>query len=142
MYAVPVPYAVDIAETDDYADPNADADDNDPNYQGGPTVFDRRGSGEDSYVPPVADVPQPHAAQPDDDVAAAPEPQQDPTILIFKDGHKLQVGNFAIVGATLFDLTPGHARRIALADLDLAATCKLNDDRGVIFLLPTAMQAN
>ena len=142
VYAVPVPYAVDIAATDDYADPDADADDNDPNYQGGPTVFDRRGSGEDSYVPPVEDVPSPHAAQDQDADATASEPPQDPTILVFKDGHKLEIGNYAIVGATLFDLTPGHARKIALADLDVNATYKQNDDRGVIFLLPAQMQAN
>ena len=37
-YAIPVPYAVDIADTDD--DPNDN--DSDANYQGGPTVFDRR----------------------------------------------------------------------------------------------------
>ncbi|MGA2856881.1 MAG: hypothetical protein ABSE40_08435 [Candidatus Sulfotelmatobacter sp.] len=141
LYAVPVPYAVDIAETDNYADPNADADDNDPNYQGGPTVFDRRGSGEDSYVPPVEDVSEPYDAQAGNYDRAALEPQ-DPTVLVFKDGHTTEVGNYAIVGAMLFDLTPGHPRRIALADLDVKATYKQNDDRGVIFQLPTAMQAN
>jgi hypothetical protein len=139
VYAVPVPYAVDIGDTDDYAD--SDADDSDANYQGGPTVFDRRGAGEESYVPPVRNVPRPHA-QPADDDPSTPQPQQEPTILIFRDGHKLEVGNYAIVGATLFDLTPGHARRILLADLDLEATRKQNDDRGVIFQLPTATQAN
>jgi len=141
VYAVPVPYAVDIAATDGYADPDADADDNDPNYQGGPTVFDRRGLGEDSYVPPVEDAAEPYEAQAEDYDRAGLEPQ-DPTVLVFKDGHTLEVGNYAIVGAILFDLTPGHPRRIALADLDVQATAKQNDDRGVIFQLPTAMQAN
>ena len=138
-YVLPVPYAVDISETDDYADRNAD--DSDANYQGGPTVFDRRGSGADSYVPPVRDIPRPHASQSADD-SSAPQPQPEPTVLIFKDGHKLEVGNYAIVAATLFDLTPGHARRIALADLDLEATRKQNDDRGVIFQLPAPVQAH
>ncbi|HYA48030.1 MAG TPA: hypothetical protein VEE87_00515 [archaeon] len=137
VYALPVPYAVDIGETDNYADANAD----DANYQGGPTIFDRRGSGADSYIPPVRNVPRPHAAQSADDDSPAPQPP-DPTILVFKDGHKLEVGNYAIVGAILFDLTPGHARRIALADLDLEATRKQNDEHGVIFQLPTPVQAN
>jgi hypothetical protein len=140
VYALPVPYAVDIGDTDDYAD--SDADDRDPNYQGGPTIFDRRGSGADSYVPPVRDVPRPHAAQHVDDDQAAPQQPQEPTILVFKDGHKLEVGNYAIVGVTLFDLTPGHPRRIALSDLDLEATRKQNDERGVIFQLPADSQAN
>jgi len=139
VYGVPVPYAVDYSDTDDSA--SSDADDNDPNYQGGPTVFDRRGSGEDSYVPPVEDVPSAQATQPDEDYWAATEPEE-PTILIFKDGHSLEVENYAIVGATFFDLTPGHVRKIALAELDLPATYKQNDDRGVVFQLPAAMQAN
>ena len=140
IYAVPVPYTVDIGDTDDYAD--SDAGENDPNYQGGPTVFDRRGSGAESYVPPVRDVPRPHAAQQAEDAQGAPEPPPEPTVLIFKDGRKLEVGNYAIVGTIFFDLTPGHSRKIALADLDLEATRKQNDDRGVIFQLPAPPQAN
>ena len=64
------------------------------------------------------------------------EIQQPPTTLVFKDGHQLEVENYAILGQTLYDLTPGHPRRVALADLDLAATQKQNDDRGVVFQLP------
>ena len=138
LYALPVPYAVDIGNTDNYAD----ADDRDPDYQGGPTIFDRRGAGADSYVPPVRDIPRPHAAQPADDDSPTSQSKQDPTTLVFKDGHQLEVGNYAIVGATLFDLTPGHARRIALADLDLEATRKQNDEHGVVFELPAPPQAD
>ncbi len=139
-YAVPVPYAVDIGATDDDADNSAD--DPDDNYQGGPTIFDRRGSGARSYVPPVRDVPTPHSAESADASVADPDPPQEPTLLVFKDGRKLEVGNYAIVGQTLFDLTPGHARRVALADLDLEATQQQNDDRGVTFQLPPRPQAN
>jgi hypothetical protein len=39
----------------------------------------------------------------------------------------------------LFDLTPGHPRRVALSELDINATQKQNDDRGVDFKLPTGM---
>ncbi len=135
-YAVPVPYDSDAAQSDSDADADAD-----PDYQGGPTVFDRRGSGADSYVPPVKDVPTPHAENADAD-PPAPETPQAPTVLVFKDGQKLEVENYAILGATLFDLTPGHHRRIMLADLDLGVTQKLNEDQGVSFQLPTASQAN
>jgi hypothetical protein len=138
VYPVPVPYAVDLAATDE----DADADDPDANYQGGPTIFDRRGSGAASYIPPVRNVPTPHASQDADASATDPEPPQVPTLLVFKDGRKLEVGNYAILGATLFDLTPGHPRRIALSDLDLEATRKQNDDRGVTFQPPLPPQAN
>lgn len=138
LYAYPVPYAVD---------PNAYADapdDDDSNDQGGPTVFDRRGSGARSYVPPVEDAPAPHAAQQNQNVdfSSDSEPAAPPTLLVFKDGRKLEVSNYAIVGTTLFDLTPGHPRRVALADLDLDATRKQNDEHGVVFQLPPSRQAN
>ena len=130
-----VPYAVDLAPEQDDSQATDDADE-----QGGPTVFDRRGSGADSYVPPVKDMPHPHAnAYVDDRQDEAPQPV---TALVFKDGHEMEVGNYAIVGATLFDLTPGHSRKVALADLDLEATRKVNDDRGVVFELPSSPQAN
>jgi hypothetical protein len=137
LYAFPVPYVVDpgMAATDSAED----GDDNDANYQGGPTIFDRRGSGAASYVPPQRYSPSPAAAPAEN---SEPEPAAEPTLLVFKDGHKLEVGNYAIVGVTLFDLTPGHSRKVALADLDLPATQKQNDDRGVNFQVPPIPQAN
>ena len=67
---------------------------------------------------------------------AAAVPDQPRTVLVFKDGHQLEVQNYAIVGSMLYDLTPGHRAKIALADLDLTATAKQNDDRGIDFQLP------
>jgi hypothetical protein len=68
-----------------------------------------------------------------------PEPPvavQPTTVLIYKDGHKLDVVNYAIVGDTLFDFAEGRSRKISLAELDLPATRKANDDRGVDFQIP------
>lgn len=142
-YAYPVPYAVYPNDYSDAPDPSND----DSNYQGGPTVFDRRGSGERSYVPPVENPPPAHTSQQNiaeqiDDVSPDPEPAAPPTLLVFRDGHKVEVSNYAIVGTNLFDLTPGHPRHIALADLDLDATRKDNDERGIVFQLPPSLQAN
>lgn len=144
-YGVPVPYAADANDSD--------SDDDDSEYQGGPTIFDRRGSGAASYIPPSYPGPAHQAAQsadarPDGDspsqsiAAAAPEPPQPPTTLVFKDGHQLEIANYAIVGPMLYDLTPGRPRKIALADLDIPATEKQNDDNGVPFALPPSAQAN
>jgi len=145
-YAVPVPYAVDIGETDPENVDDNNPGDRDANYQGGPTIFDRRGSGAASYYPPVNDAGSRSASSGYEGSRAqadpAAEPPQPSTTLIFKDGHKLELGNYAIVGATLFDLTPGHARKIPLADLNLEATQKQNDDQGVVFQLPPPAQAN
>jgi hypothetical protein len=142
VYAVPVPYTADVLD-------NGASDDSDPNYQGGPTVFDRRGDGPSSYIPPGYESPaESNAPQTQAEVSSAAEfdpdsePSPDPTVLIFRDGHQLEIGNYAIVNQTLYDLTPGHPRRIALADLDLPATQKLNDDHGITFDLPSSTGAN
>jgi hypothetical protein len=136
LYAVPVPYAVSNDVRDDSDDGGVD-----PEYQGGPTLFDRRGPGNRSYEP----LTREYASSSAGEFAGGPPPDkasEDPTLLVFKDGHKLEVGNYAIVGGTLFDLTPGHSRRVPLAELDLVGTRKQNDDRGVVFQLPASLQAN
>jgi len=139
-YAVPVPYGVESAQADD----QQDAADNDADYQGGPTVFDRRGSGERSYVPPAKEPVPAHAAQRSQEEAPAvePDPPLPPTLLVFKDGRTVEVANYAILGPTVFDLTPGHRRKIAIMDLDLEATRKQNDDRGITFEVPPNSQAH
>lgn len=111
-------------------------------YRGGPTIFDRRGRGAEDYIPPVRDSVSARPSQSAPSEPPAPEPPQASTLLIFKDGHQSEVGNYAIFGQTLFDLTPGHRRKIPLADLDLVATEKQNDDRGVSFQLPPGTQVN
>jgi hypothetical protein len=68
----------------------------------------------------------------------APVTAQPSTVLVFKDGHQSDVINYAIVGDTLFDFGSGRTHKILLADLDLAATRKANDDRGVEFQIPAS----
>jgi hypothetical protein len=59
----------------------------------------------------------------------------DPTVLVFRDGHQQEVTNYAIVGQTVY-VFDNRTQKIALTDLDVAATIKLNDDRGVDFHVP------
>ena len=58
------------------------------------------------------------------------------TTLIFRDGHKQTIGNYAIVGPTLWILDEQQAKKIPLAQLDIPATRKTNEDHGVDFGLP------
>ncbi len=136
-YAYPVlDYGYDYQATPDSPD-NAE---NPDEYRGGPTIFDRRGDGQYATRRPEP-VLQPAEAQPVSEPAAevAAQPQ---TILVFKDGHQAKVDNYAIVGSTLYDLSGGRRRKIALADLDLTATAQQNDDRGVDFELPAGSTSN
>ena len=59
------------------------------------------------------------------------------TALVFLDQHVEEVKNYAIAGGTLWVLNDHQAgKKIPLAQLDLAATAKVNDDRGVDFQVP------
>jgi hypothetical protein len=58
------------------------------------------------------------------------------TVLVFRDEHKQEICNYAIVGQTLWNFTPQHTQKIPLSDLDLPATTKANDDRGLTFRVP------
>jgi hypothetical protein len=78
------------------------------------------------------------------DASEAPKPPADQpnTVLVFRDGHSMDVKNYAIVGDTLYDFSNGSRRKIALADLDLDATQKQNDNRGLDFRLPKRPSGN
>ena len=65
-----------------------------------------------------------------------PKAELQPTELVFRDKHIEQVQNYAIVGQTFWILGEQRARKIPLAQLDIPATKKANDDRGVDFQLP------
>jgi hypothetical protein len=60
------------------------------------------------------------------------------TVLVFRDQRKQEVQNYAIVGQTLWNFAPQHTEKIPLAELDVPATTKANDERGVSFRLPNA----
>jgi hypothetical protein len=75
-------------------------------------------------------------------VAPAPKPLPDdkpgdPTELVFRNGHHEQVNSYAIMGDSLYIFDQGR-KKVALAELDVPATVKANDDRGVQFRVPTA----
>jgi hypothetical protein len=78
--------------------------------------------------------PPPPQAQPQ--ALPAPVQEQEPTLLVFRDGHKREIRNYAIVGPMLWDFASKGTHTIPLSDLDLEATRKLNDERGVDFVLP------
>jgi hypothetical protein len=151
IYAVP--YAVSLTEPNEAATADDDSAEQQPDPADsapGPTIFDRRGSSQPSSVAEAAyderlreaqrDEPSPQSAETPAD--PAPLADRPPTMLVFKDGHQLEVQNYAIVGVMLYDMTPGHRTRIAVVDLDLSATAKENDNRGIDFQLPVRPATN
>ncbi len=143
---VAVPYAYPVYVTDPGVDDSMEEED----YHGAPTVFDRRGPGMRDSAPELRERAGRNQDEEDYRVATAPSgpaPQpevtnQPRTVLVFKDGRRLELLNYAIVGSTLYDLSDGLTRKVTLAELDLPATAKQNDDRGVDFQLPAGARLN
>lgn len=62
--------------------------------------------------------------------------ESEATKLIFRDQHTEEIQNYAIVGQTLWIFTGDRTKKIMLAELDLPATKKANEDHGVAFQIP------
>jgi hypothetical protein len=58
------------------------------------------------------------------------------TVLVFRDHHSEEIENYAIVGRTLWVFTEQRARKIPIAELNVPATTKANEARGIDFRLP------
>jgi hypothetical protein len=83
---------------------------------------------QDAYARPVPMRPIQHEAE---GAAILPD-----TMLVFRDQHKQEVRNYAIIGQTLWNFAPQHTEKIPLSDLDVPATTKANEERGVTFRVP------
>jgi hypothetical protein len=73
---------------------------------------------------------------------AAPSPAPPPeeptpiTTLVFRDGHRIETRNYAIIGDSIWVYTEQDSKKYRLADLDVDTTKKVNSDSGVLFQLP------
>jgi hypothetical protein len=120
-------------------------------YVGGPDLYSGPPIGPDPMHMVVEQPPvrypyaEPDAAQAPPDYAP-PAPQQqpaalhdakpnEPSVLVFRDGRRQEVSNYAIMGQTVY-VFDARTQKIALADLDVAATVKANDERGLDFNIP------
>jgi hypothetical protein len=121
---------------DDYDDSGYANPDPQPS---GPQPIEQASLPPDYYVAPPMDDAQ---APPNDSYRPAyqrpapePEPQKAVT-LIFKDGRpSQQFYNYMLTRTTLY-VQDQHRQQIPVADIDLAATQKVNTDAGVEFQLP------
>ena len=59
-----------------------------------------------------------------------------PVVVVFLDKHIREVKNYAVANEMLVVLDGNKRTKFPLADIDLAATMKLNDERGVDFQIP------
>ena len=76
---------------------------------------------------------------------SAVQPPRDlpPAVLVFHDGRKEEVSEYTIMSGTIYSkadywTTGSWTRKIQIADLDVPATLKLNQERGANFSLPAS----
>lgn len=67
--------------------------------------------------------------------------EESPAVLVFRDGRREEAANYAIFGGAIYIdsnywTSGAWTRKIQLGELDLPATLKLNQERGVKFILP------
>ncbi len=140
-YPVYVPYAYPVAVTPEAAPEEEMAEPETP----APTIFERRPTRE--YAPSASETssyraPQPSVEAQAQELSPADARQLIPVVLVYQDGHQQEVSNYAIVGQTLYDLGTFVAHKIPLAELNLKATIKANDDRGVEFSVPASVKTD
>jgi hypothetical protein len=91
-------------------------------------------------------VPNPQSAEsratPRRTQAAKTPSELPPAVLVFRDGHKEEVGRYVIMGGTIYISadywsTGSWTRKVQIAELDVPATLKLNQERGANFNLPS-----
>jgi hypothetical protein len=65
-----------------------------------------------------------------------------PAVLVYRDGHSEEVTSYSIIGNSIYTKSDywsngAWTRTIQIADLDIPATLKQNQQRGVKFELPS-----
>jgi hypothetical protein len=102
-------------------------------------------SGQVEPAKAVASGNQQRATSPGEKAADEPSGVIPPAVLVFRDGHQEEVKSYTIIGNTLYaksDYWNGGAwtRRIQIANLDVPATLKVNQEHGSQFRLPSGPQ--
>lgn len=101
----------------------------------GPTIFEHNGRVSAAMAQSrYSRAPHEQPAEEPQTQAAAGRSGQ-PTVLIFRDGHTEEIDNYALVGNKLIVLGE-KTQKIQLGDLDLHATERANEDRGIEFKMP------
>ena len=83
--------------------------------------------------PPVSEPPVPLPAPAPPPPPRVPEPPPTPITLVFRDGRRLNIQNYAFVKQTLWVVGGQSSTKIALSELDLDATQRANPGRVLLF---------
>ena len=60
-------------------------------------------------------------------------PAEPSTILVLRDGKKVETDNYAVMGATFWNFSAHPVQRIPIAQIDVSASRQANELRGIEF---------
>jgi len=108
----------------------------------GPVLLELQG---DNWVRIAADGPPQVVGQsyrPAQEKASSPQTAAASALLVFRDGHREEIGKYCIIGGTIhisadYWSTGSWTRTVNILDLDVPATLKLNQEQGTRFRLPS-----
>ena len=92
-------------------------------------------------APDYLETPALRSAAPGRKAAVQPLRELPPTVLVYRDGRKEEVSSYTIMSGTIYSKADywssgSWTREIQIADLDVPATLRLNQERGLKFVLP------
>jgi hypothetical protein len=105
------------------------------------TTMSQKASAAGESAPDYSGKSTPRSSSRARKVAALPPRELPPAVLVFRDGRKEEVGSYTIISGTIYSKADywssgSWTRKIQIADLDVPATLKLNQERGLSFVLP------
>jgi len=95
-----------------------------------------------SIQPSAGHAPNPPSETAGQNNAGQLAPKLPPAVLVFRDGHQEEIERYTIIGQVIhiradYWSTGSWTRKVAIADLDLPATLRVNRERGGKFSLPS-----
>ena len=92
-------------------------------------------------APDYLETPALRSAAPGRKAAVQPQRELPPAVLVYRDGRREEVSSYTIMNGTIYSKADywssgSWTRKIQIADLDVAATLRLNQERGLKFVLP------
>jgi hypothetical protein len=104
-------------------------------------TLSQKASADEQSGPDYSEKSTPRSPVPGRKDAAQPPRELPPAVLVFRDGRKEEVSSYTIMSGTIYSKADywssgSWTRKIQIADLDVPATLKLNQERGLKFVLP------